>query len=103
MDYRVLWFLFSVFAVVSIAVLRRGIGAWRRNDAALTALGGGTPELRRRHQLDRLRLLALGGSLLAMTALVFAVLAGAPALLVLFLQATAVFGVAVGIIASVWR
>ena len=103
MDYRVLWVLFVLFGVVSVAVLRRGIRSWRRNDAALEALGGGTPELRRRHQLDRLRLLALGGSLLAMTALVFAVLAGAPALLVLFLQASAVFGVALGVVASVWR
>ena len=103
MDYRVLWFLFVAFAVVSVAVLRRGIRTWRRNDAALAALGGGTPELRRRHQLDRLRLLALGGSVLAMTALVFAVIAGAPALLVLFLQASAVFGVALGVVASFWR
>lgn len=103
MDYRVLWFLFVVFAVASIEVLRRGIRTWRRNDSALAALGGGTPELRRRHQLDRFRLLGLGGSLLAMTALVFAVIAGAPQLLVLFLQATAVFGLASGIVASVWR
>ena len=103
MDYRVLWFLFVVFAVVSVAVLRRGIRTWRRNDAALAALGGGTPDLRRRHQLDRLRLLALGGSVLAMTALVFAALAGAPLVLVWLLQGTAVFAVALGIIASVWR
>lgn len=103
MDYRVLWFLFVAFAVASIVVLRRGLRTWRRNDAALAALGGGTPELRRRHQLDRLRLLSLGGSVLAMTALVFAVIAGAPPPVVLFLQATAVFGVALGIIAGVWR
>lgn len=103
MDYRILWALFVVFTVLSIVVLRRGARAWRRNDDALRALGGGTPDLRRRHQLDRLRLVALGGSLVAMTALVFAVLLGAPPLFVLFLQASAIFGVALGLISGVWR
>lgn len=103
MDYRVLWLLFVVFAVLSILVLRRGVRTWRRNDAALAAVRGGTPELRRRHQLDRLRLLSLGGSVLAMTALVFAVVAGAPPLVVLVLQGSAIFGVALGVIASFWR
>lgn len=103
MDYRVLWFLFVVFAVASVAVLRRGVRRWRRNDAALRALGGGTVDLRRRHQLDRLRLLALGGGLASMTALVFAVVAGAPLLLVWMLQGTAIFAVALGIIATIWK
>ena len=74
-----------------------------KDDAALAAVRGGTPELRRRHQLDRLRLLSLGGSVLAMTALVFAVVAGAPPLVVLVLQGSAIFGVALGVIASFWR
>jgi hypothetical protein len=99
----ILWFLFVLFAVLSIVVLQRGIATWRRNDAALRAAGGGTPDLRRRHAIARLRLLALGGSLIAMTALVFAVLMRAPPLLVVFLQASAIFGVALGAVAGFWR
>lgn len=99
----ILWLLFVAFAVLSVVMLQRGIAAWRRNDAALRAAGGGTAELRRRHAIARLRLLALGGSVLVMTALVFAVLTGAPPLLVLVLQGTAVFAVALGVVASFWR
>lgn len=98
-----LWLLFVVFAVLSVEVLRRGITAWRRNDAALRALGGGPPELRRRHQLDRLRLLGLGAGMTAMTGLVLAVLTGAPAPVLIVLQGSAIFGVALGVVAGLWR
>ncbi len=94
-DFRFWWALFVFFAVLSVIVVQRGYRRWRSARDLLSAPGA--PAL---HALDRRvrregwRLASMVVSLVAMTALVFAALLGAPHALLLTLRVAAVAGVA---------
>jgi len=92
-DFRLWWALFVFFAVLCVLALQRGYRRWRR---ALALVAG----VRRpnRVELVRLRregwrLASMALSLVAMTALVFAVLLEAPPALLVLLRVGAVAGV----------
>jgi len=93
-DFRLWWALFVFFAVLCVLALQRGYRRWRR----VLPLVAAVPDSERAAHERRLRregwrLASMAGSLLAMTALVFAALLGSPPVLLLALRAAAVGGV----------
>ena len=101
-DFRLWWALFVFFAVLSVIVVQRGYRRWRTARDALSARP--IPELEaldRRVRREGWRLASMVVSVVAMTALVFAALLGAPRVLILGLRLVAVAGVAVVVWLSV--
>jgi hypothetical protein len=93
-DFRVWWALFVFFAVLCVLALQRGYRRWRRLLPLVAAVPGPQRAVQeRRLRREGWRLASMAASLLAMTALVFAALLGAPPALVLALRAAAVGGV----------
>jgi hypothetical protein len=93
-DFQAWWALFVFFAVLCVLALQRGYRRWRR----VLSLVAAVPAAERAAQERRLRregwrLACMAASLLAMTALVFAALLGAPRALLLALRAAAIGGV----------
>jgi hypothetical protein len=98
-DFRLWWALFGFFAVLSVLVVQRGYHRWRSARDALSAPGLPALEaLDRRVRREGWRLASMVVSVVAMTALVFGALLGAPRILLLTLRMVAVAGVA----AVVW-
>jgi hypothetical protein len=94
-DFRLWWALFVFFAVLSVIVVQRGYRRWRSARDLLSAPGA--PALRaldRRVRREGWRLACMVVSVVAMTALVFAALMGAPRALLLTLRIVAMAGVA---------
>jgi hypothetical protein len=92
-DFRLWWALFVFFAVLCVLALQRGYRRWRR--ALALVEGARRPN---RVELARIRregwrLACMALSLVAMTALVFAVLLDAPPALQVALRVAAVAGV----------
>jgi hypothetical protein len=93
-DFRFWWGLFVFFAVLCVLALQRGYRRWRRLLSLLPAVPGSErPAQERRLRREGWRLASMAGSLIAMTALVFAALLGAPPALVLVLRGIAISGV----------
>jgi hypothetical protein len=88
------WALFVFFGILAVLVVQRRYGRWRRARSAVASLPA---ELRgsqmRRLALEGWRLGLMTLSIVVMTGLVFSVLLGAPAGLVLVLRATAILSV----------
>lgn len=94
-DYRVWWSLFVLFAVLSLLVVQRGFRRWRAAHDLVDRLAlPDQAEHRRRLRREGWRLAWMAISLVVMTALVFAVLLGAPAAAIVALRVTAVLAVA---------
>jgi hypothetical protein len=89
-----LWALFVFFGVLAVFVVQRRYRWWRR---AKSVLGELPAELRaeqgRRLGIEGWRLALMTLSILVMTGLVFAVLLGAPAALVMALRTLAILSV----------
>lgn len=103
-DFRLWWGLFVFFGVLSVLAVQHGYRRWARVREALTARTG--PEraaLDRRIRREGWRLASMVVSVVAMTALVFAALLGAPRAVVLGLRVLAVGAVSVVIWLSVSR
>ena len=93
-DFRLWWGLFVFFAVLCVLALQRGYRRWRRLLSLVAAVPGSARAVQeRRLRREGWRLGGMAGSLIAMTALVFAALLGAPPGLVLALRVMAVGGV----------
>jgi hypothetical protein len=92
-DFRLWWGLFVFFAVLCVLVLQRGYRRWRRALALVAGARRPNPVELARLRREGWRLAGMALSLFAMTALVFAVLLGAPPLLQLVLRVAAVAGV----------
>jgi hypothetical protein len=94
-DFRVWWALFVFFAVLSVIVVQRGYRRWRAAREALSAPGVPVLDtIERRVRREGWRLASMVVSVLAMTALVFAALLGAPRTVLLPLRIVAIAGVA---------
>lgn len=94
-DYRVWWGLFVLFAVLSLLVVQHGVRRWRAVRDLLDRMGVAPgAEHRRRLRREGWRLVWMAVSLIAMTALVFAAVLGAPPTAILALRATACVAVA---------
>lgn len=94
-DFRLWWALFVFFAVLSVLAIQQGYRRWRRAwDVVAAASGPGRLERQRRLRREGLRLACMAGSVITMTALVFAALLRAPAAVLLGLRLLAVTGVA---------
>jgi hypothetical protein len=103
-DFRLWWALFVFFAVLCVLALQHGHRRWRRARSVIAAVPGlAGAERERRLRREGWRLASMAVSLVAMTALVFAALLGAPAPLLLGLRATAVVGVLGVIVLSLRR
>jgi len=90
-DYRLWWALFVFFGVLSVLVVQHGYRRWQRVRRILPALSGAERAVHeRRTRLEAWRLVCMAASLVAMTALVFAALLGAPLAVVAVLRALAV-------------
>jgi hypothetical protein len=95
-DFRLWWGLFVFFGVLSVLVVQQGYRRRAQVREALAARSG--PEraaLDRRLRREGWRLACMALSLVAMTALVFAALLGAPRAVVLVLRVLAMAAVAV--------
>jgi hypothetical protein len=93
-DFRFWWGLFVFFAVLCVLALQRGYRRWRRLLSLLPAVPGSERAAqKRRLRREGWRLASMAGSLIAMTALVFAALLDAPPSLVLVLRGIAISGV----------
>jgi hypothetical protein len=94
-DYRIWWGLFVLFAVLSLLVVQRGFRRWRAARELVERLG---PTHRATHagrlRREGWRLAAMTVSLVALTLLAFAAVAGAPAPAILALKLVAVVAVA---------
>lgn len=103
-DYRLWWVLFVFFGVVSVLVMQQRYRRWQRVRSLLPALSGSEHDRQvRRVRLEGWRLACMGASLVTMTALVFAALQGAPAVLLLVLRLVAVAAVTGVVILGVRR
>ena len=90
-DFRLWWALFVFFAALSILAVQRGYRRWTRARAALAARPLAERELLGpRLQREGWRLACMAASLVALTALVFAALLGAPAAALLALRLVAI-------------
>jgi len=93
-DFRFWWALFVLFAVLSVLVVQRGYRRWRiARDVPASVDLSGRHEHARRLRREGWRLAWMAVSLVAMTALVFAAVLGAPPGLILGLRAAAVVAV----------
>ena len=88
------WALFVFFAVLSVLAVQQGYRRWRRAWDAAAASGPGRDERRRRLRREGIRLGCMAGSVITMTALVFAALLQAPPAVLTGLRLLAVVGVA---------
>ena len=96
-DFRLWWGLFVFFGVLSVMAVQRAHRRWWRARTAVAARPGPERELlARRIRREGWRLACMSLSVIAMTALVFAALVGAPSAMILVLR-----GVAVGAVAGV--
>jgi fatty acid desaturase len=103
-DIRFWWALFVIFGVLSVLALQRGYAKWRRARSVLAALHiQARAEHARRLRREGWRLACMAASLVAMTALVFAALSGAPPVLVLTLRAAALLLVTAVVGLSLFR
>jgi hypothetical protein len=103
-DYRLWWGLFVFFAVLSVLVVQRGYRRWRRLNALLPDLPAPRrEEAARGVRLEGWRLACMAGSLVAMTALVFAALFGVAPVVLLLLRIIAISGVLGVVILGVRR
>ena len=94
-DFRVWWALFVFFGVLSVLAVQQGYRRWRRAwDAVAAASGPGRGERQRRLWREGIRLTCMAASVIMMTALVFAALLRAPAVVLIGLRLLAVAGVA---------
>jgi hypothetical protein len=103
-DFRLWWGLFVFFGVLSVLVVQRGYRRWARVREALGARSG--PEravLDRRLRREAWRLAGMVVSVIAMTALVFAALLGAPRAAIFGLRVLAVAAVGAVVWLSVSR
>ena len=103
-DYRLWWGMFVLFAVLSLLVIQRGFRRWRAARVLLERLGPSQLEQHRgRLRREGWRLAWMTVSLVALTALVFAALLGAPAAAILTLKIVAVLAVASVVGLSLFR
>ena len=105
-DFRLWWALFVFFAVLSVIVVQLGYRRWRSARDALSTAGTPAPGLQaldRRVRQEGWRLASMVLSVVAMTALVFAALLGAPRWALLALRSLAVAGVPVVVWLSLRR
>lgn len=98
-DYRFWWALFVFFGVLAVMVVQRRYAWWHRARSTLKRLPS---ELRaeqaRRLVVEGWRLVLMASSIVVMTGLVFAVLLGAPPVLVVALRILAVLGVSLVVV-----
>lgn len=90
-DFRFWWGLFVFFGALSVLAVQRAHRRWLR--ARNAAAARPVPEqalLARRIRREGWRLVCMSLSVIAMTALVFAALLGAPAAVILFLRVLAI-------------
>src|SRR3954462_8598690 len=93
-DFRLWWALFVTFAVLCLLSVQRGYRRWRTAREALDRIGVAvTDQHRRRLRREGWRLAWMAVALVAMTALVFAAVLGAPSAAIVGLQLTAVAAV----------
>ncbi|HKT59153.1 MAG TPA: hypothetical protein VJQ46_03835 [Gemmatimonadales bacterium] len=89
-DFRFWWALFVFFAALSVLTVQRGSRRWSRARTAIAARPmAERGALERRLRREGWRLACMVASLVAMTALVFAALMGAPAAAILLLRLVA--------------
>jgi hypothetical protein len=94
-DFRLWWGLFVFFGALSVLALQRAHRRWLRAKNAVAATPGPQQEpLARRIRREGWRLACMSLSVIAMTALVFAALLGAPAIVILLLRVVAIGAVA---------
>jgi hypothetical protein len=93
-DFRFWWALFVLFAALSVVVVQRGYRKWRSATDLLARVSVPVrAEHVRRLRREGWRLACMVASVVAMTAVVFAVLLGAPPVLILGLRTGAVLAV----------
>jgi hypothetical protein len=93
-DFRLWWALFVFFAILSVLAVQYRYRRWRRAGRLLTELAGPQrTEQERRVRLEGWRLVLMTLSVLSMTGVVFAVLLGAPTVLVVPLRVSALLAV----------
>ena len=103
-DYRLWWGLFVLFAVLSLLVVQRGFRQWRAARDLLERLGPAhQAQYGRRLRREGWRLAWMTVSLVALTALVFAAVLGAPPPTILALKIVAVLAVASVVGLSLFR
>ena len=97
-DFRLWWALFVFFGVLSVLAVQRAYRRWSRaRDAVADRPGPERALLARRIRREGWRLACMVLSVVAMTALVFAALLGAPAAAILLLRLVAV-GAVIGVV-----
>jgi hypothetical protein len=103
-DFRLWWALFVVFAVLSVLVVQRSYRRWRiARDVVSGMRGASRAAFDRRLRREGWRLACMVLSLVAMTALAFAAVLGAPPLAVLGLRTLAVAAVVAVVGLSLFR